>query len=248
MAQSAGLYGSNTAAKISKVFVAELIGTYFLVLVGTSVAVSATLGRSVAGSPFDSLAVALGFGLALIALVFTLGHISGAHLNPAVTLGLAITGKFPWRYSLYYIFAQCIGGVLASFTVLYMFGAASRTALLGAAHPASGIGGVQVFVIEAIATFFLMLVIMAIATDSRTPKAAAGTAIGFTLAAGIMLAGPITGGALNPARALAPMFVSAHWASWFAYLIGPTAGAVLAAIVYDTFLSETDEPQKSEDE
>ncbi len=96
---------------------AELVGTLVLVLVGTAVAVAAILGRQIAGSPYDSLAIALAFGLVLVALVGALGHTSGCHLNPAVTLGLASIGKFPWRYVPVYIAAQMVGAVLAGFAL-----------------------------------------------------------------------------------------------------------------------------------
>jgi MIP family channel proteins len=249
MANNSGLYGSNTAANLPRVIVAEFLGTYFLVLAGTAAAVAATLDLPIAGLPADSLTVALSFGLALIALVFSLGHISGAHFNPAVTIGLAITGKFPLKYSPFYILGQLGGAILASLTVLYMFGSKAKTlAFLGATVPQKGVNGWRVVVIEAIVTFLLMMVIMAIATDSRSPKAAAGTAIGFTLAVGILIAGPITGGALNPARALGPMIISGKYTDFWAYILGPLVGAILAAIIYSRLLVEAEEPSEAEQE
>lgn len=247
MASSNGLYGSSTATNISRVFVAELIGTFFLVLAGTAAAVAASLNLPIAGLPADSLTVALSFGLSLIALVFALGHVSGAHFNPAVTIGLASTGKFPIKYVLFYILAQIGGAISAAYTILYLYGEKAKSmAALGATLPAKGVNGWRVLVAEAIVTFLLMLVIMAIATDSRTPKAAAGTAIGFTLTVGILIAGPLTGGALNPARALGPMIVSGKFTDFWAYIIGPIVGAILAAVLYRVVLVAGEEPSEAE--
>jgi MIP family channel proteins len=246
MATTSGLYGSDTAANLPHTFVAELIGTFFLVLAGTAVAVAASLNLTIAGLPADSLSVALSFGLSLIALVFALGHISGAHFNPAVTLGLLITGRFPLKYTPFYIAAQMAGAILASLTVLYMYGKKAKVvAALGATLPSKNVNGWRIIVIEAIVTFLLMLVIMAIATDDRTPKAAAGTAIGFTLTVGILIAGPLTGGALNPARALGPMIVAGRETDWWCYVIGPVIGACAAAIIYG-FLNKAEEPSAAE--
>lgn len=247
MAASDGLYGSSTATNIPRVFIAELIGTFFLVLAGTAVAVAATLNTPIAGLPADSLTIALGFGLSLIALVFSLGHISGAHFNPAVTIALAISGKFPWKYTVFYILAQMGGAILAALTVLYMYGEKAKSvAALGATLPAAGINGWRVVVIEAIVTFLLMLVIMAIATDSRSPKAAAGTAIGFTLTVGILIAGPLTGGALNPARALGPMIIAGNTTLFWAYILGPVVGAVIVSLLYSKVLAGAEEPSEAE--
>jgi MIP family channel proteins len=247
MAEATGLYGSSTATNLPRVIVAELIGTFFLVLAGTAVAVAATLNLPIAGLPADSLTIALGFGLSLIALVFALGHISGAHFNPAVTLALASVGKFPWKYVPFYVISQMGGALLASLSVLYMFGhRAKALAYLGATLPVKGLNGWRVVFIEAIVTFLLMLVIMAIATDKRSPKAAAGTAIGFTLAVGILIAGPLTGGALNPARALGPMIVSGKFTDYWAYIVGPVVGAILAAILYSLVLVGAEEPSEAE--
>jgi MIP family channel proteins len=248
MAQQTGLYGSSTATNLPRVIVAELLGTFFLVLAGTAAAVAASLNLPIAGLPADSLTVALSFGLALIALVFALGHISGAHFNPAVTVGLTVTGKFPLKYAPFYIVSQMFGALLAALTVLYMFGSKAKTvAALGATVPAKGLDGWRVVFIEAVVSFLLMLVIMAIATDTRSPKAAAGTAIGFTLAVGILIAGPLTGGALNPARALGPMIIAGTYTDFWAYIVGPIVGATLAAIVYSQVLVGAAEPSEADD-
>lgn len=248
MAADTGLYGSSTAANLPRVIIAEIVGTFFLVLAGTATAVAASLKLSIAGTPADSLAVALSFGLMLIALVFSLGHISGAHFNPAVTIALAVSRKFPFGHVPFYIAAQIIGSCLAALTVFFAYGEKAKTiAFLGATLPAKNVSGCRVMVLEAIVTFLLMLVIMAIATDTRTPKAAAGTAIGFTLAVGILIAGPLTGGALNPARALGPMIVAGVYKDFWAYIIGPVVGAIVAAVLYAFLLVEAEEPSEAED-
>jgi len=242
-----GLYGSSTTQNVPRVAAAELIGTYLLVLAGTAVAVSALLDRPVAGGSADSLAVALAFGLALVALVNALGHVSGCHLNPAVTLGLAATGKFPWRYVPAYLAAQLVGAVLASVTVWATYGDAARDrASLAATLPAPGVGSATVFLIEAVVTFFLVLTIISVATDERVPQSVAGLSVGFTLAVCVLVAGPLSGGAVNPARALGPMIASGQFDGVWAYVAGPLLGGVLAAFGYDRFLSRGTEPSQAE--
>jgi MIP family channel proteins len=249
MADTAGLYGSNTATNLPRVVISEFIGTFFLVFAGTATAVAASINLPIAGLPADSLTVALSFGLMLIALVFSLGHISGAHFNPAVTIALTLVRKFPLKYLPIYIIAQLGGAVMAALTVLFAYGhTAKSVASLGATLPAKGVNGWRVLAIEAIVTFLLMLVIMAIATDKRSPKAAAGTAIGFTLTVGILIAGPLTGGALNPARALGPMVISGKTTDFWAYIAGPVVGAVIAAVLYTTLLVGAEEPSEAEDQ
>ena len=243
----AGLYGSSTTQNIPRVAVAELVGTYFLVLAGTSVAVAAVLGRPVAGGPADTLAVALTFGLALVALVNALGHVSGAHLNPAVTLGLAITSKFPWKYVPAYLVAQVLGAVLASLTVWATFGDAARDeASLAATLPAADTSQVTVFAVEAIVTFFLVLTIVSVATDPRVQQSVAGLSVGFTLAVCVLIAGPLSGGAVNPARALGPMIVSGQFEGVWAYIVGPLLGGIAAAVFYAQFLAKGQEPSQAE--
>ncbi len=215
------------------VCLAELIGTFLLVLVGTAVATAAALGKNTAGPAYDSLAVALSFGLILIPIVGSLGQISGAHVNPSVTLGLAAAGKFPWRYVMPYWGAQMAGAILAGVVLWMAYGqGAYATAHLGAPSPANGAGAMQVLLVEALIAFMLVFTVIATATDSRVPPGTAAVAIGFALSAGVLLGGPVSGGAGNPARALGPMIVSGTFPVWFFYTIGPLIGGIVAALAF----------------
>src|SRR5918993_508525 len=202
--QSSGLYGSQVdSSNLMGSAVAELIGTFILIYRGCAVAVAAILQRPTAGPGiYDSLAVALAFGLALVVIVAAIGHVSGAHVNPAVTLALAVTKKFSWQYVPVYVGAQLVGEVLV--------------------------------------TFILVFVVISVATDERAPAGVAPLAVGFALACGVLIAGPITGGSLNPARTLGPMVMAGQFTAVWVYVVGPIVGAVLAALVYDRFASQSD--------
>ncbi|WP_375389135.1 MIP/aquaporin family protein [uncultured Amnibacterium sp.] len=220
---------------------AELVGTFLLVLVGTAVAVAAGLGRNTAGAAYDSLAIALAFGLTLTAVVAALGHASGAHVNPAVTIGLASIGRFPWRSVPAYVVAQILGAVIASLVLWAAYGPTARSdAKLGVTAPTSGVNDLQAFLMEVVVGFLLVFVVVAVATDDRVPTAAAPVAIGAALACGVLVAGPISGGAANPARALGPMIVDLSFTSAWAYILGPVLGGVLAAVLYDRFVRSAD--------
>jgi MIP family channel proteins len=240
-----GLYGSQIdASHIVGAAIAELVGTFILVYGGTAVAVGAILARPTAGQPYDSLAVALAFGLALAAVVAAVGHVSGAHVNPAVTLGMAATGKFPWNYAPHYIGAQLVGAVLGAFATWITFGGAGARseAKLAATYPAQGVGDLQAFVVEILITFILVFVVMAVATDERAPAAIAPIAVGFALAVGVFIAGPVSGGSVNPARSLGPMIVAGDLTSVWLYLLGPIIGGVLGALLYDRTMAKTQGP------
>lgn len=239
-----GLYGSELGANRARTAMAEAVGTFMLVFAGTAVATAAALALPIAGAPYHSLAVALAFGLILTALVSALGPVSGAHLNPAVTLGLASTGKFPWHYVPAYLGAQVGGAILASGTVWLAFGHHARDkAALAATFPGAGTSDWQAFLVEAVLTFMLVLIVVSVATDDRVPAAAAGPAVGFTLAAAILAGGPVTGGAVNPARALGPMIMAGTFTSAWVYMVAPVVGGILAAWLYDRFLAEADTPK-----
>ena len=239
-----GLYGSQIdASHIVGAAVAELVGTFILVFGGTAVAVAAILSRPTAGAAYDSLAIALAFGLALLIVVAAIGHVSGAHVNPAVTLGMAAARRFPWNYAPIYIAAQLVGAVLAALATWLTFGAAARSeASLAATYPAQGVGDLQAFMVEVLITFILVFVVISVATDERAPAAIAPIAVGFALAVGVFIAGPVTGGAVNPARALGPMLIAGDFTSAWLYILGPIIGGVLAALLYDRLMAQTEAP------
>ncbi len=242
--KSRGLYGAELGANMLRAAAAEAIGTFMLVFIGTGVATAASLDRAIAGGALNSLSVGLAFGVALIALVSALGHVSGAHFNPAVTLALAATKNFPWKYVPSYLGAQLGGACAASAAVWVVFGdAGNAVAHLAATSPGAGVSVLQAFTVETIATFFLVLVVVSVATDERVPAAAAAPAVGFALAAAVLLGGPVSGGAINPARAFGPMIVSANFPSaWWVYAVAPVLGAVVAAFFYAKFIKDAAAP------
>ncbi len=239
-----GLYGSQIdSSHLVGAAIAELVGTFILVFGGTAVAVAAILARPTAGPAYDSLAVALAFGLALAAVVAAIGHVSGAHVNPAVTLGMAAAKKFPWNFVPVYVGAQLVGAVLAALATWLTFGGPARSeAKLAATYPAQGVGDLQAFIVEILITFILVFVVMAVATDERAPAAIAPIAVGFALAVGVFIAGPVTGGSVNPARSLGPMIVAGDLTSVWLYILGPIIGGVLGALLYDRFMAQTEAP------
>lgn len=222
---------------------AEMIGAFFLIYTGTATAVAATLGQATGGSPPDSLAIALAFGFVLAAMVGALGHISGAHLNPAVTLGLAVIGKFAWRSVPTYVVFQLLGAVLGAGATWVTFGADARTqAHLGAPAPADGVSDGRAFLVEAFITFLLVFVIIAVTSDRRASGAVASISIGLALVSAVLIGGPSTGGAVNPVRALGPELLSLSFTGVWVYLLAPLVGGVAAAVLYDRVIGRTTIP------
>jgi aquaporin Z/aquaporin NIP len=195
--------------------------------------VAAILGRSTAGPGiYDSLAVALAFGVALVAIVAAIGHVSGA---------LAATKKFAWQYVPIYIGAQLVGALLGAIAVWIIYGDASRELTnVAATFPMEGVGNLRALVAEILVTFILVFVIISVATDDRAPAGVAPLAVDFALACGVFIAGPVTGGTLNPARTIGPMVVAFDFTAVWVYIVGPIIGVVLAALVYDRFASQSD--------
>ncbi len=213
--------------------VAELIGTFMLVFVGTGAIMTAT--------DIGPLSYIFGFGIGLIFIVYAIGHISGAHVNPAVTLGLALTGKFPMMQVPYYWGAQVIGGLLASLVLRLLYGNLNN---MGITQVADGYSLIDGFVLEVIATAVFLFVILAVATDKRADAAVAGLAIGGTLLVIQVFAGQVSGGSVNPVRSLAPALVSGTFGDLWIYLTAPFIGAAIGAVAYE-FVRGTEEHAES---
>lgn len=197
---------------------AETLGTYALVFAGTG----AIVVNNVSGGEITHVGVALTFGLIVMAMIYALGDVSGAHLNPAVTIAFVIAKRFPVREAVPYVLAQCAGAILASATLRLLF---PDDAMLGATLPANAPW--QSFVFEVILTFLLMLVIMQVSTGSKEKGIMAGAAIGAVVMLEAMFAGPICGASMNPARSLGPALISGNLQHLWLYLIAPVLGASL---------------------
>jgi aquaporin NIP len=202
-----------------KTFMAELFGTFALVFAGTG----AIITNDVSGGLVTHVGVSLTFGLIVLAMIYTIGEVSGAHLNPAVTLGFWAAGRFPGRSVPVYIVSQCMGAFLASALLRLLF---PHHSTLGATNPTGS--ALQAFVFELVLTSILMLVILSISTGSQEKGMVAGVAVGSVIALGALFAGPISGASMNPARSLAPALAARHVESLWIYLIAPVLGAFLA--------------------
>jgi len=203
---------------------AEGIGAFALVFAGCGAIVTDTVDEGALGT----VGIALVFGLVIMAMVYATGHLSGAHLNPAVTLAFALTRHFPRREALAYIGAQLLGALAAAALLLAVW--PSEPASLGATVPSVGAG--SAFVYELVLTAFLMFVIMAVATDTRAVGAGAAIAIGGTVGLDALFGGPVTGASMNPARSLGPGLVSGELHQIWIYIAAPVAGAAIGALAY----------------
>jgi len=206
-----------------KNYIAELIGTFALVFCGTG----AIVIDQQSGGAVTHVGVAITFGLIIISMIYSLGSISGAHLNPAVSIAFTVSGRFPVKRLPGYIISQITGALLASFILKFLFPA---NQLLGATIPAGT--EMQSFILELILTFFLMLVIINVAVGSKEQGMFAGLAIGAVVGLEAMFAGPICGASMNPARSIAPAIASGHLEHVWIYIVSPVAGAVLAIPVW----------------
>lgn len=206
-----------------KKYSAEFIGTYGLVFCGTG---AVTINEVMNGA-VTHIGIAITFGLIVMTMIYAVGEISGAHLNPAVSIAFAVNGNFPWREVPGYLLSQCTGAIAASITLNFLF---PSSVLLGATLPAGS--DMQSFVLEIILSFFLMLVILEVATGSKEYGMFAGLAIGSVVLLEAMFAGPVSGASMNPARSLAPALISKHTQHLGIYLLAPVAGAIMAVFIY----------------
>lgn len=202
-----------------KKFAAEVIGTFALVFAGTGAIV---INQATNGT-ITHVGIALTFGLVVLAMIYALGEVSGAHLNPAVTLGFCAAGRMPWADALPYLVSQCAGAFVASGLLHFLF---PKSATLGATLPAGAV--TQAFVLEVVLTAILMFVILSVSTGAKEKGITAGIAVGGVIALEALFAGPISGASMNPARSLAPAVVAGQLEHLWVYLLAPVVGAQLA--------------------
>jgi aquaporin NIP len=209
---------------------AEGLAAFALVFAGCG----AIIANKVYGGTLGSVGVSLAFGLAIMVMVYATGHLSGAHINPAVTIAFTLTRHFPARHAVVYIAAQLLGAALGALSLLAVW--PDQPASLGATVPSVGVGSALVY--EILLTAFLMFVIMAVATDTRAVGAAAAIAIGGTIGLDAIFGGQVTGASMNPARSFGPALASGEWNDFWIYLVGPVVGAALGALAYQLVRGE----------
>jgi MIP family channel proteins len=213
---------------------AEGLAAFALVFAGCG----AIVANATHAGALGAIGVSATFGLVIMAMIYATGHLSGAHINPAVTVAFTLTRHFPLRDAVAYIAAQLVGATVGAFVLLAAW--SDKPAHLGATVPSVGSGTALLY--EVILSAFLMFVIIAVATDTRAVGAAAALAIGGTVGLDALFGGPITGASMNPARSFAPALASGTWTSFWLYVVGPVVGASLGALAYQYVRGEHPRP------
>ncbi len=206
-----------------KRLIGEFLGTFGLVFCGTG----AIVINQESNGAITHLGIAIVFGLIVMSMILSFGHISGAHINPAVTIALSVAKRFKWRNVVPYILAQLTGALLASYILHYLF---PTNELLGATIPSGS--DIQSYVLEFILTFLLMIVILTSTQKKDHTLTGPALAIGGTVGLEALFAGPICGASMNPARSLSPAVISGHYQSLWVYIIGPVLGALVGSFVF----------------
>jgi aquaporin Z len=220
---------------------AEAVGAFFLVLIGAG----AAMVNAATGGQIGITGIALAFAFVIVAMVYALGHLSGAHLNPAVTLAFWSVRRFPGRDVPGYVIGQCVGAIAASAILRLVLGPVGHLgATLPALTPPISVGAA--FLIEWLLSFALMFVIMAVATDERVAPGFAPIAVGLTVGFCALTGGPLTGASMNPARSLGPALIGGEWRAHWVYWVAPVTAMVTAALTYDA-LRPAGRPQPGEE-
>ena len=213
-------------------YLAELIGTFILVFWGTMAVTIFLVKIPVLPAGAGLIAIAFSFGIAVMIAIYSVGHISGAHINPMVTIFLAAIKRFPGKDVIPYIIMQLIGASIAG--GLHRLILPEGIAVLwGATLLGAGVGIGTALLVEIVLTFLLAWIIMGAAVDERTPAGWAGIAIGSVIAINTLIGGPLTGASMNPARSFGPALVVMHWTNHWIYWIGPIIGGLLAGFIYE---------------
>lgn len=214
------------ALRLNRIYLAECIGSFALVFCGTG----AIIINDQTNGQVTHVGIAMTFGLIVLAMIYAFGSLSGAHLNPVVTIGFLISGRFKLQFLLPYVVFQILGALLASLLLQILF---PENINLGATIPSGSM--MQSFILELILSLLLMLVIINVSHGSKEKGMMAGIAVGATVGLEALFAGPISGASMNPARSLAPALVSGNLSQLWIYLIAPVLGAILAAVICKLF-------------
>jgi len=213
-----------TRPSLARRAAAEALAAFALVFAGCGAIVTDARYDGTLGT----VGIGLVFGLIIMVMIYATGHLSGAHINPAVTLAFTLSRHFPRAEAAAYVAAQSVGAIVAALTLLAIW--PDQPAQLGATVPSVGVG--SAFVYELLLTAFLMFVIVAVATDTRAVGAAAAIAIGGTVGLDAIFGGPVTGASMNPARSFGPALAAGEWQDFWIYVAGPVTGAALGAFAY----------------
>ena len=200
-------------------YLAEFIATFFLIFVGTG----SIIVNDITGGQVTHVGISLTFGFVVMVMIYSVGNISGAHMNPAVTLGFMVSGRFEKQEVIPFVASQVSGALAASLVLRFIF---LNHATLGATIPNAS--ALQAFVLETILSFLLMFVVLNVSTGAREKGIMAGAAVGATIALEALFAGPVTGASMNPARSLGPALISGHFQHVWIYLTAPILGALAA--------------------
>ncbi|MEW7277137.1 MIP family channel protein [Aquimarina sp. 2201CG1-2-11] len=214
------MFAANKTTTMRK-YISEIIGTFSLIFCGTG---AMTINEVTSGD-VTHVGIAITWGLIVMAMIYAFGEISGAHFNPAVTIAFAYAKKFEWKEVPKYVAAQCLGAILASAVMLFLF---PESEYLGGTIPK--LDELRAFVLELLLTYFLMVVIINVSTGSKEIGTMAGIAIGGVVLLEAMFAGPMTNASMNPARSLGPALLSGHWEHQWLYFVAPVIGALLAVL------------------
>src|SRR4051812_10054380 len=210
--------------------VAEALAAFALVFAGCGAVVT----NATHNGSLGNVGIGLVFGLVIMVMIYATGHLSGAHINPAVTVAFTLTRHFPLRDAIAYVSAQLIGAAAAAFVLLAAW--PDEPAALGATVP--HVASATALLYEGVLTAILMFVIVAVATDTRAVGAAAAIAIGGAVGLDALFGGPVTGASMNPARSFGPALASGEWRSFWVYVAGPLAGAAVGALAYQLVRGE----------
>lgn len=206
-----------------RLYASEFIGTFFLVFAATGVVIA----NDISGGAITHTGIAITTGLVVMAIVYAVGDVSGSHINPAVTIGFWLAGRFPGYRVIQYVISQCLGAIAASLLLAFLF---PDLIALTVTFPSGSF--LQSFILEIFITMFLMFIILSVSTGSMEKGIMAGSAIGGVVGLNVLWAGPITGASMNPARSIAPALVSMDFNSLWIYIAGPIIGAAISVIAF----------------